>query len=120
MESAESKYTVRFDVFPTKLFTPSDLACPCCGLIVFNNDALACLEAFMTRLEGRARLVVGSVCADFHAANRRCPFGVHLDGKGFCIYLEGEAYAPVTSIALDCGFKFVHAFTPHHVYHLGV
>jgi len=101
-------------------FKFKELGCPCCGLVVYHDEALAALAYFRHGVQQPVIVTSGSRCAAHNREVGGSPTSKHLRGMAFDIVVSRDQMGKWAQLALEDGFREVIPYPDDGHLHIGV
>jgi len=91
--------------WPYRYFKPNEIACRGTGKILINEDALAALDNFRSRI-GHSISLSSAYRSPYHNSKiGGAPRSSHLKGHAFDVRIQGQDKEVIRQVAEQCGFK---------------
>lgn len=100
-------------------FRVSELACPCCGIFVYNSYTLDMLESFRDAVQSPVQVTSGSRCVRHNKEVGGFPNSAHLYGTGFDVLPPAGLLGTWSRHAERVGFHHVVLYHDDGHLHLG-
>lgn len=94
----------------SKYFTPSEMACPCCGRVFVDDRLFPILDRIREAVGQPVFITSGYRCPSHNAEVGGVANSQHLDGTAADITYDGVDVEKLTDIAIDAGASGVGSY----------